>query len=411
MSINKRVLFVGDPKRLDHYSYLCSDSDIEFSLLWYDKSTLSDIEISQFSFRFKNNYFWRNYKSPRHLLCQIKPEKIILLEIIDLQQIALIVAANALGISTFYLEHGAAGDAATLVERWQEIGFIRNKLPHLVKRFFSSFPSVIKAKSFYYRQANSIKSIDSIIKYYFLPFKMLLKGPVETLAKNIFPERVPKHCICFNKEKFESLQVYTGATEAQAILTGVPFFDEYYSAETIEKDYIVFIEHPNLEQNVLDWNIEFHKKVANVLYDFALKNGKKIFVKLHPKSDIKNWLQYNFDPKFVEVIQLGNYTKLYLEAKLILGYSSSLMNGFICARKNIVLLGWHPKPRVFGSDFSKSGLCHLSLDISDLENKYEYWIRNNLALDDEKYIEYLKIYNYPFDGKATKRVLEAIRNL
>lgn len=406
-----QILFVGDPQRLDHYSYLNNDSGVEYSLLWYDESSLSKIDIELFPFKFKNNFFWRDYRSPRFLVKSIHPDKIVFLEIIDLQQVALIVAANALGISTFYLEHGAAGDPATSIERWQEIKLFRDKIPYLIKRLFKSLPSIVKTKSFYYSQKVCFYSIGNKIKYLLLPLKMLIKGPNETLAKNIFPERVPKYCICFNKEKFESLQVYTGVTESQAILTGVPFFDEYYSTETIEKDYIVFIEHPNLEQNVLDWNNEFHKRVANVLYDFARKNGKKIFVKLHPKSDIKNWLQYNFDSKFVEVIQLGNYTNLYLEAKLILGYSSSLMNGFICARKNIVLVGWHPKPRVFGSDFSKSGLCHLSLDISDLENKYEYWIRNNLALDDEKYIEYLKIYNYPFDGKATKRVLEAIRNL
>src|SRR5206468_7595157 len=99
----------------------------------------------------------------------------------------------------------------------------------------------------------------------------------------------------------------------------------------------------------------------------------------------------------------------YLQAKLILGFSSSLLTGLLCARKNIVLLGWHPKPGIFGTDFSKTGLCHVSLVTSDLQKQFSMWANNNLARNnDAAYKDFLNQCNNPFDGKATERVIEAI---
>ena len=81
----------------------------------------------------------------------------------------------------------------------------------------------------------------------------------------------------------------------------------------------------------------------------------------------------------------------------------------LCARKNIVNIGWHPNPQIFGVDFSKTELCHLSLLPNELEVNFDYFEANNLCLKSEmKYQEFLREYNYPFDGKATERVIETI---
>jgi hypothetical protein len=94
-----------------------------------------------------------------------------------------------------------------------------------------------------------------------------------------------------------------------------------------------------------------------------------------------------------------------------LAFSSSMVNGFLCARKNVVLLAWHPKPEVIGVDFSKTGLCHLSLTPEELETKYDEWIMHNLSLENaNRYVDFLKEFNYPFDGFAGKRVIQAIKN-
>ncbi len=89
-----------------------------------------------------------------------------------------------------------------------------------------------------------------------------------------------------------------------------------------------------------------------------------------------------------------------------------MVNGFLSAQKNVVLLGWHPEPGIFGADFSQTGLCHLSLYPNELGTKFDYWVSHNLCKDNEvQYLNFLKEFNYPFDGQAGQRVLQAIHTL
>jgi hypothetical protein len=75
----------------------------------------------------------------------------------------------------------------------------------------------------------------------------------------------------------------------------------------------------------------------------------------------------------------------------------------------VVLLGWQPEPGIFGADFSKTGLCHISLHPTDLEAKFDYWSRHNLSKGKEfEYQKFLQRFNYPFDGKAGERVIRTI---
>ncbi|MBS1630821.1 MAG: CDP-glycerol glycerophosphotransferase family protein [Bacteroidetes bacterium] len=406
-----RILIIVQPDRIDHYQYLAQDTTSEYCLLWYEKRELVQVNFEQLPIKFSTVAFWKDYATPKALIKKLQPDKIVFFEIIDLRQIALISAAHAMGISTFYLEHGAAGDRNTTIARWQEITFVGSKLPYLFNRLRKALPDVIASKYFYYSQQSGFKSLSSRLKYNFLPFKLALKGPNEGLSESIFPERIPKYAICFNQANLEAFQTYTGISKDKALLIGIPFFDHYFRSEHKIGNYVVFIEHPYLEQKNFNWNDDFHSKVAHTIYAFATKRKLKVYVKLHPRSNMANWSRYNFDPQFVEIIQEGDYTQLYLESRLIIGYSSSLMTGFLCAKKNIVLLGWNPEPRIFGSDFSATGLCRKSLDMSDLENKYDYWVANNLCNESENYQAFLKRYNYPFDGKATQRVIDAIHSL
>ena len=164
-----------------------------------------------------------------------------------------------------------------------------------------------------------------------------------------------------------------------------------------------------MESNILDWTPEHHKRIAKTLFEFAEKNKLKLYIKLHPFSKRSNWENYEFDKSYVEIIQDGDFAQLYLQARLILGFSSSLITGLLCAKKNIVLLGWHPQPGIFGVDFSQTGLCHTSFSPTDLLEKYTDWVSRNLAVENATaYDDFLLKCNYPFDGKATERVLKII---
>lgn len=404
-----RILIVVPPERFDWYYYLPKNQEIEYILLWYVKSSEMQLSLEELPLKFKEVIYWSTFRSPKSLLQEVKPHKIVFFEIIDLRQIALIVASKGMEIPTFYLEHGAAGDKETAILQMQESSFKKDKLPYLVKRFFSSFFEVIKSKWFYFSVTYGFSSFYSYQKYLKLPFLMLQAAPNKVLSKVEFRERVPDHSIVFSQANFEQYKLYTHISLKDAILSGVPFFDKFYKAKDLHNEHIIFIDHPYLEENLLGWTSEHHRKIAETLFQFAEVNKTKVFIKLHPRSKAEIWNMYSFNKEYIEIIQQGDFTDLYLTSKLILGFSSSLMNGFICARKNIVLLGWHPHPQIFGADFSRTGLCHVSFNPEDLIAKFEDWKSHNLTLENSAvYDQFLLQYNYPFDGRATERVINTI---
>jgi hypothetical protein len=404
-----RILMIVEPDRMDWYHYLTTDTLNEYYLLWYESEPDIPVEVRHNSF-FKRIYCWDDFTTPKQLLKKVQLDRIVFFEIIDQRQIALLVSANKMGIKTFYLEHGAAGNKEAAIQRANEENyFSKTKKSYLVNRIKTGFGRLIKSKIFYYSASLKLSSLASTIKFIRLPFSMLFNTPNKALAKCIFPERAPFRSIVFNKPNFEQFQVYTGITEDKAVFTGVPIFDHFYSKVTTEACHITYIEHPYLEAGILNWTPEHHKKIANVLYDFSVKRQIKILVKLHPRADISLWKSYGFESKFFQVVQAGDFTKEMLASKLILSYSSSLVNGFLCTQKNVVLLGWQPEPGIFGADFSKTGLCHISLHPTDLETKYDYWISHNLSKGKEfEYKKFLQRFNYPFDGKAGERVMRTI---
>ncbi|AKQ44796.1 hypothetical protein TH63_02795 [Rufibacter radiotolerans] len=406
-----RVLLIVQPERFDFYSFLAAGKDIEWVLLWYEKPSQMVLSPVDLPLDFSSVRYWNEFTTPQMLLDTIKPDRIIFYEIIDLRQIALNVTALKNKVPTFFMEHGAAGDKDAAAERIEVSKFDKSKLIYLLTRFRSSFSDIIRSKVFYYSALSGLGSLNSFVKYSFLPLKMLKGYPNKTLSQNIFEERIPLRSIVFNKANFEEYALYSGASTENAVFGGVPFFDKYYNNSTAEKDYIIYNEACYLEEGLAGWTKEHHKEVAQALFDFAEKNKITLYVKLHPRSNPVLWESYEFNKDYVTILHSGDFTDLYLQSKLILSYSSSMLNGCLCARKNIVLLGWHPVPHIFGADFSDYGLCHVSLSPTELLTNFDYWVNNNLSyLNEGAYNAFLDRFNTPFDGKASERILERIKN-
>ncbi|MGI8892280.1 MAG: polysialyltransferase family glycosyltransferase [Bacteroidia bacterium] len=404
-----KILLIVQPERFDFYSYLAVAENIEWSLLWYEKPEQMTIQKEHLPINFERICYWNEFLTPEKLLNELQPDKIVFFEIIDLRQIGLNVAALHRKIPTFYLEHGAAGDKETAINRWKEITFTKHKLPYIFKRFKASLLDVLRSKFFYYSVIKGFESVRSYIKFIMLPFQMLGGAPNKVLTANKFKERVPLKSIVFNKVNFNEYALYTGINPEDALFSGVPAYDKYYLKSRVIKDHLLFIDSPYMEENICYWTKEHHATVAKALFNLAEQRQIHIYIKLHPRSDASIWDTYSYNKDFVTIIQKGDYLNIFLEAKLILGFSSSLITAFLCARKNVVLLGWHPEPGIFGVDFSRSNLCHKSLNLEELTTKYDYWVSHNLTEENEEhYQNFLKEFNYPFDGRATDRVIKAI---
>ena len=407
-----KILMILFPPREDHFFYLTNDSENQYDVLWYERKTDEEENPGKAQLFFKKKFYWNNYLTPVKLLKKAAPDRIVFMEIIDQRQIALITAAKRLGIPTFYLEHGAAGDKKTALQRHQaDIPAEKNKKIIRAANRKNSLWHKLRVKIFYYSNMRGFTTFNSLINYWKLPFVMLRHLPNKALGLCIFKERVPDKCIVFNRPNFEEFKLYTGIGEENAVFTGLPFFDRYYNSLTVEKNHILYIEHPMLESGLLEWTIEHHKLISQTLFQLAERKKTVVYVKLHPRSNLALWQEYADRSSFFKVIRDGEFTELYLTAKLILGYSSSLITGLLCAKKNIVNIGWHPKPQIFGTDFFEYGICHRSLEIDEVNSLLEYWISNNLCVNNPtNYDKFVKYFNFPFDGKASERVIQSIIN-
>ena len=404
-----KILMVLQAERKDWYTYLREDDQNDYYLLFHENK--KDIPESIYRDKFfKKVYAWNEFSTPQKLLQNIKPDRIVFFEVIDQRQIALLVTANKNCLKTFYLEHGASAVRESSLKNYEpKPNFLNERLKYIKNRFFSSFLNLIRSKSFYYSAAFKVKSVHSFVKYCSLPFKMLVTTPNKALLNTKFAERAPATSIVFNKSNFEVFELYTGIKEESAVYTGIPLFDKLYNSETHIGSHVVFVDHPYLEQGQNSWTPNFHKKIADALVEFSVSLNVKIYVRLHPNSSMELWKSYGYEsPNFI-MSQNVDFTSELLSSKLIISYSSTLLTGMLCAKKNIVLLGWHPTPAISSFDFSQFGICHVSFDIKDLQNKYDFWVDNNLAeRNEDKYGHYIENMNNPFDGKAGSRVLQTI---
>lgn len=407
-----KLLIVSNPKRTDFYNYLVANqqSNQECFILWNyapanDEVSLQEAKVSGY-------YYWKDYLTPYHLLNEIKPDKIIFLEIIDFWQIPLIIASKSRKTTTFFLEHGIGNDVDHVISRFKEDPSVGKKAIHYFAKLKENFTGVVRNRFFYLSVFFVITGLASKCKYLLLLLYMKIYTPIHALSKLKFPERTPDYAILFNENNVLPFLLYNTIERSSIITNGVPLFDRFYKDAFIEEDYIVFIEHPYLEEKILDWDLHFHEKVARTLEKYAVDNKMKIYVKLHPKSNKNTWMSYGLDPFCINILQEEDVTALLLNSRLILSYSSTLLSVMLSCHKNIVLLGWHPMPQIFGMDYFSTGLCHISFALEDLEQKSEEWFSNNPCINNiEKYEAYMREFNFPFDGKAADRVIQAIQSL
>ncbi len=403
-----RIVFVCPPHRKDFYQYITNILKLEHEvfLLWEYKlkpETLPNYDEGIMPL------YWSNYATPKELLEKIKPDRVIFFEIIDLWQIPLIVTCHKFKVKTFFVEHGVGNSVELVIGRFNEIPSLKERLALYAKKIFYSLPRIIKNRYFFVSAAQYLPAKD-IPNYFRLTSYFKKYTPFHALSKLKFRNRTPHFALLFNRNNIDPFLLYNEIESQNIIIEGVPFFDKYFLREVVEKDHIVFIEHPYLEEGILNWDNKWHEKIARSLERFAIDYNVSVIVKLHPRSVISNWTRYNLSP-LIEIKQKEDVTNDMLTAKLVLGYSSTLINALVTSKKNVVLLGWHPNPVIFGDDFSKSGLCHASFKVEELFEKYNYWLENNLTFDNKSALEnFIKEYNFPFDGKATERIIEAIKN-
>lgn len=395
------IILIFPENRTDLYSYLATDSENHYSILFNENPT----ETVVLPFFIKNQYFWNNYRTPYDFIKDTHPKSIIFFEIFDFRQIALAVAAHKLGVNTIFLDHGITSESSLYSEREQPL---RKMLSKKIHNVFTRFFKIIKVRWFYF---SAIRSIDffELLQFIYLPFLFAFKENTNAIHKVTFVGNTINTFILFSKNNFSRYNYLYHLAHKNISYTGIPYFD--YLKNSHDGDHIIYIDHPYLEEKLYGWSEKHHETIARKLNSFSKQHQVNLYIKLHPKSQKEIWKSYNLTSSYLHVIQDGNFEKLYSGANLILSFSSTMVAGFLSGFKNLVLLGWHPTPRIVGVDYSLTNLCHKSLQLAELETKYSNWLSANKSKQNKAaYIEFIRNFNYPFDGNATKRIIEVIHN-
>ncbi len=392
-----KIVIVCEATRPDLFSFLLNDNRLEVSILT-SKKNHELLNCRQ--------YGYHEFNRPEHLFQTINPDKIVFYEIFDIIQVAICIEANYLNIPSVFLEHGISGsiDFYNFQEKNKAERFIQKSIKALVH-----LKGFIKNRMFFYSVLFKTKNISKILKFYLY---LELYGPFYALRRVPFLERIPQRFILFSKNNlnYKNSIYHFLSFHNKVSFVGNPHIDKYSGQES---NYFVFIDDPYLEQNLNNWTKEFHQNMVDAIYRWSNHNQVQLVIKLHPTSNIENWQREDM-PQNIKIVQKDsaeNLNRLYAESKMIIGFSSTLLVGFLSNQKNVVLLGWHPEPQIYGVDFSKYGICHTSFDMEDLHSKWNYWLENNLSISNlEGYQMFLDEFNAPFDGQAQKRIIEEIIN-
>jgi hypothetical protein len=404
-TFKSRILLLVAPNRTDIYQFFKEDLRNDYDILYFDTAESRSKQSKSTASFIRKEYYWNDYSRPETLIRDIRPDKIVFAEIYDLKQIALCVFANKHSIETFFLDHGALGNLKGTKQRHHSI--VKSILASKLKKVFRSLPRIVRNRYFYYSVIGCV-SPKSIIKFIFLPLYMLIRSSFYGLHEVVFPERLAKKNIIFSRRNYLQYQFLYHFKEEQTRITGVPYFDSLFNPGLETAQDLVFIDTPFLEVGLFGWTSEHHFKIASILKQISQKYHIKVHVQLHPLSDKKVWEGYQLGES-VQIHQLADMTQHYLNAKLILGFPSSMLIGLLSAKKNLVLLGWNPEPKIIGDDLLTFGICHASLRMEDAEKNMDFWMRENLCVSNSAgYQEFLKEYNYPFDGKAGLRIIQFV---
>lgn len=281
--MKKRILLIWDYNREDLLQpFIRLSSEFEFVFLYY-KNPPPNPRDSPFQI-----FYWTQFLSPKALLNEIRPDKIVFGEIETPYELALNSIARNRGIPTFLLAHG---------QRSVEILDIKLDLKYAASRAAKVFAAPQASKNRWHTLIFLVLSIPNISLRTWIHFgKYLIAKRNESynnqaFLENRFEYRLPMMYIDFCKEYFPYYQKRDAVPDGRVHFIGNPFMDHIHrpaldSAPVmmIEGSYFLLID-TSLTGAIQLGNTtqEQYIEILNKLAHYCQMQNAKLVVKQHPR--------------------------------------------------------------------------------------------------------------------------------
>lgn len=390
------ILLVSFSERLDLIDFFRQDSSNSYYLLDYSNHA-SDTSSADF---LKGTTRLSELSDVKAFARELRPDRVVFFETSDIRLSCLNILFRSLAIPVIFLDHG-----------------LRDKKIHQYvraieeQRAIADNPQVKlparKTATLFFHAMKALKAKDQLRVLVRFVFAFSRSGRSRLFNYMLRMGNYFSKVILYSPNSLEVVSLTVRVDDDNLCYTGFPPTDSYYSLPVQElANRIVFIDHPQLEAGLI--NDQQHEEIARAFERTAKRHNCSILVKLHPKSNPQNWLRYQLDP-LITIEQGFPPPSFYLAASLIISFSSTMLVSFLSKKKNVVLLSWNLGEEHMGVNFAKMGVCHYSDKIQDLEQSWGDWLATNLCESrPDRWAEFIKAFNYPFDGQATRRVIQNI---
>lgn len=295
------------------------NDQFEFIYLFY-------LEKSEEAEVYTNNkiIYYTDYKTPKKLLNYVKPYKVVFMGLDGLVSIALNIQCIKLGITTYYMAHGAATlsheDYTTVA--YEKRNLLKESFSIKFRLWLFNLRFLCAALGLKY-----ITHLPLLLKFQYDKTKM---HPIFAMQKNKTFLRVPSGYILFANEARDffveqddvsySIMNIIGNLEINSFTKLIPQVDP------ILGKYILYLETPLSEIEDNEFEIKLLKKeeyneLISAMNSYALSLGMKLVIKLHPYSFVNTYLFQHENIIYKKAI---NKEQLIMNCSGIIFYNSSL---------------------------------------------------------------------------------------
>jgi hypothetical protein len=354
--------------------------------------------------------FWDEFRHANDLLDQLRPDRIVFFYISSLNQVALKLAAQARGIPTLHLEHGARQSYSVSADHYPLNDGVEKRLTLLKLR--RERGHILGNHAFFLRSLVQIRPPDrrDLFRY---ALRSYTRGLTIETRRQFGRMRQPDRYIAFSPAIFEFHRVQDAMSSEdlqRVTYIGLPQFDLFCNLPVapIDPRNVILIDHQNHGGHRYGWTLDFRREWVRKIHETISELGLRLLVKEHPGDLSNSWAPY-VDRGNVEIIDNARLRESLPSTRLILGGFSTMQLPLIALPHTVLItLEIHPERAVPSSkQFIDAGVAAAVTDFQQLRaNLLDV---ERLATEQRKHKPaFIQQFLHKMDGHAGARLRDIL---